>query len=344
MMPTIAIEKPTHARYWVIVYAVALAILSYVSRVCVSQAAPDIMRDLRLDEKQMGMIFGAFGLSYALLEIPTGLLGDWIGARKVLIRIVLWWSAFTALTGYMWNFTSLYVVRFLFGAGEAGAFPNLTKVFSVWLPQKERLRAQAIMWTFARWSGALTPKLVFLVLLIMNWRPAFLLFGAIGIVWAALFYWWFRDDPHQHPGVNKAEAALIGDTSSRASGHGDVPWGKVLASRTVWLLWLQYFCLSFPWYFYITWLPSYLKNYWKLGGSEATWLAILPLGLGGLGSAFCGWASRPLAQATGSVRTSRRIMAMIGFGGAAVMLVVTIQMKEPLWAMVMMGLASFCND
>lgn len=340
----LAAEKPTSVRHRVIVFAVTLAVLSYVSRVCIAQAAPEIKRDLNLTQVQMGQIFGAFGISYALFEVPSGLLGDWIGARKVLMRIVLWWSAFTALTGAAWNLTSLWVVRFLFGAGEAGGFPNLTKIFSVWLPQRERLRAQAIMWTSARWSGALTPKLVFLVLMIMPWRAAFVFFGAIGVVWAIIFYRWFQDDPHQHPDVNAAERAIIGDTSANASGHATPPWGKFLASPSVWLLWLQYFCMSFPWYFYITWMPSYLKDYWKLGNAEATTLAIIPLFLGGLGSAFCGWASRPLAQMVGGPKISRRILACAGFLGAACFLVIAVQMQQAVWAMAAMGIASFFND
>jgi sugar phosphate permease len=357
MNPRLAPEKPSHARYWVLVFAVTLAILSYVSRVCIAQAAPDMMKDLGLSDVQMGQIFGAFGLSYALFEIPSGWLGDLIGARKVIIRIVLWWSAFTAFSGMMWNYASLWLVRFLFGAGEAGGFPNLTKIFTVWLPHRERLRAQAIMWTAARWAGALTPKIVILVFAALIWfqghgfltaypvwRMAFTVFGLIGVVWAAIFFFWFRDDPHQHPGVNAAEAALIGDASKNAVGHGNVPWRKLVTSRSVWLLWIQYFLLSFPWYFYITWMPSYLKNYWKLGAGEATTLAILPLFLGGLGSAVCGIISRPLSRATGGPRPSRKLISCIGFIGAAALLIVAIQMKDATSAMIFMGLASFCND
>src|SRR5258707_2913235 len=148
------------ARYWVIVFAVTLAVLSYIDRVCIAMAAPDISKDLGFDKAQMGYIFSAFAVAYALFEIPGGWMGDWMGPRKVLMRIVIWWSVFTAVTGFMWNFTSMAVARFLFGAGEAGCFPNLTKAFSTWLPKNERVRAQGIMWMFARWGGALTPLLV----------------------------------------------------------------------------------------------------------------------------------------------------------------------------------------
>jgi ACS family glucarate transporter-like MFS transporter len=337
-------ERPTHARYGVIVFAVTLAILSYISRVSIAQAAPLIMRDLHLTQVQMGQVFGAFGLAYALFEIPSGWLGDWIGPRRVLFRIVIWWSAFTALTGWMWSLSTLWMTRFLFGAGEAGAFPNLTKVFTTWLPRRERLRAQSIMWTAARWAGAFTPKIVVITLLFMSWRWAFVFFGSLGVVWAAFFLLWFRDDPHTHPSVNAAEGALIGEAGKNASGHGDVPWGRLLRSRSVWLLWAQYFCLSFPWYFYITWLPDYLQRYWKLSPSESGTLAVLPLLLGGLGCAFCGWVSRHVTRALGSVTKSRRLLSSSGFAGAAVLMLIAIQMKTPVTAMIAMGLASFFND
>jgi ACS family glucarate transporter-like MFS transporter len=334
---------PTRARYWVIFYAVTLAILSYINRVCISQAAPEIVRDLKLDDVQMGKIFGAFALSYALFEIPSGWLGDVIGPRKVLMRIVLWWSAFTAFTGAMWSFTSMWLARFLFGAGEAGCFPNLTKAFTTWLPAVERVRAQGIMWTFARWGGAFTPILVVWALRFVSWRSAFALFGALGVVWAFFFYRWYRDDPRDQKSVNAAELELLGSSVSLASGHGNVPWKKMLTSRSVLLLWLQYACLSFPWYFNITWLPTYLQQHWKLGQAESARLAILPLFLGGLGSLFCGWISAGFARRAGIAR-SRRVLACSGFLGAATFLALAIQLNNPNWVMLSMGLAGFCND
>jgi MFS family permease len=336
-------ERPTHARYWVIFFAVTLAILSYVNRVAISQAAPEIARDLKFSDVQMGKIFGAFALSYALFEVPSGWLGDWIGPRKVLLRIVLWWSVFTAITGAMWNFVSMWLARFLFGAGEAGGFPNLTKAFTTWLPPVEHVRAQGIMWTFARWGGAFTPVLVVWVLRFMSWRAAFVVFGAVGAVWAFFFYRWYRDNPRDHPAVNAAELALLEGSERLAAGHGSIPWMKLLRSRSIWLLWLQYFCLSFPWYFNITWLPTYLQQYWKLAPGEAARLAILPLFFGGLGSLFCGSISAWFARRAGLTR-SRRVLATSGFLGAAIFLTLAIQFHDPKWVMLSMGMAGFSND
>lgn len=340
-----ATQTPTRARYWVVFFAVTLAILSYIDRVAISQAAPVMMEDLNLTTVQMGYIFSAFAIAYALFEIPGGWMGDWMGPRKVLIRIVIWWSFFTAVTGAMWSFTSLWVARFLFGAGEAGCFPNLTKAFTTWLPDDERVRAQGIMWTFARWGGAFTPPLVIAAFAYMSWRWAFVAFGALGIVWAIFFYAWFRDNPSEHKSVNAGELALLAGNENLASGHGDVPWKKLISSRTIWLLWAQYFCLSYPWYFYITWLPTFLKErYPLLSDSERAWLAIFPLLFGGFGSLFCGFISNKVVHWTGSVRRARRLLACLGFFGAAVMLAVSIQVQPAIAVVLAMGMASFFND
>ncbi|HVN79154.1 MAG TPA: MFS transporter, partial [Terriglobia bacterium] len=232
--------RATHTRYWVVIFAVTLAVITYIDRVCISQAAPLMTRDLGLSAVEKGYIFSAFTLAYALFEIPGGWLGDLIGPRKVLMRIVIWWSFFTAATGWAWGFVSLLVTRFLFGAGEAGCFPNLTKAFTVWLPRHERVWAQGIMWMSARWGGAFTPLLVVWVLTYVSWRRAFGAFGAIGVIWAVFFYRWFQDNPRHHPSVNAAELALLKGYEENASGHGDVPWKKLLSSRTVWMLWIQY--------------------------------------------------------------------------------------------------------
>src|SRR5882672_11362793 len=184
--------RATHTRYWVIVFAVSLAVIQYIDRVCIAQAAPLITKDLALTDEQMGLVFSAFTLAYALFEIPGGYLGDRIGPRRVLLRIALWWAFFTMATGWVRGWATLVTTRFLFGAGEAGCFPNLPKAFEHWLPVSERTRAQGIMWMCARLGGAFTPLLVFGCLQFVSWRNAFLLFGILGILWAIAFFMWYR--------------------------------------------------------------------------------------------------------------------------------------------------------
>jgi MFS family permease len=360
--------EATRTRYWVIVFAIALAVVQYIDRVAISQAMPDIALGMEFNAAQQGAVFSAFGLAYALFEIPTGWLGDKIGARKVLIRVVLWWSFFTAATGWAWNHVSMVVTRFLFGAGEAGCFPNLTKAFSAWLPGNERTRAQALMWMGARWGGAFTPLLVVMVMAFVSWRTAFMIFALLGVVWTVIFHRWFRDNPREHKGVNAAELELLKDNAQNIKGHGNVPWLKLVTRPTMWFLWAQYFCLSFGWYFYVTWLPTYLnkergmelKNnvvmQWLadvLEGSLspeltlkvlAAALAGIPLLFGGFGSLVAGLISSRLIARTGRVVAVRRVFGFLGFTGASVLLMTSFYLEDPLMAMLSMGMASFCND
>lgn len=328
----------------VLLFAVTLAVITYIDRICISQAKPEIMRDLKLNDIQMGYVFGAFFWAYAIFEIPGGLLGDKIGPRKVLTRVVLLWSFFTAATGWAWNYFSLLFMRFWFGAGEAGCFPNLTKVFTTWLPAEERTRAQGIMWMSARWGGAFTPLLVVWVLSLMSWQNTFVLFGLLGIVWAAIFWWWYRDKPSQHPSVNAAELNLLKDAERNASQEGKVPWGTFLMNRSVWLLSMQYFCLAYGWHFYITWLPTYLQEARGLSLGRSAFLAGFPLFFGGIACLFGGLIARRLSVRMGSTAKARRTLAYIGFIGSALMLILSTKIQDPTLAMVSMGLASFSND
>ena len=336
--------RPTRVRYWVVVFAMALAVITYVDRVCISTAAPLIRKDLGLSAVQMGWVFTSFGWAYALCEIPAGFLGDWMGPRRVLLRIVMWWSVFTAATGWVWNLPSLLVTRFLFGAGEAGCFPNLTKAFTTWLPQNERARAQGAMWLSARWGGAFTPPLVAFVIQWLGWRRGFEIFGGLGIIWAVWFYFWYRDNPLDNPKLNAAERELLLESSKLASGHGDVPWARFARSSQVWLLCGQYFAASWGWYFYITWLPTYLREARHLDIGSSAWLGILPLFIGGMGNPVGAFAIGLLTRLFKSVALARRLTACTGFIGASIFLVISTLQHDPLYAMLAVGLASFGND
>ena len=328
--------KASRTRYSVVVLAIGLAVLSYVQRVAISQAAGPISHDLHISKQQMGLIFGAFGLSYALFEIPMGLLGDRLGVRRVLAQIVLAWSAFTALTGAAWNVASLWVIRFLFGAGEAGCFPNLTRMLSAWLPARERVRAQSLMWAFTRWGGAATPPLALLCIRWFGWRWAFVSFAALGLVWCCVFLFWFRDDPAQHRAVNAAELKMLEASRVLTTHHaGQQHWMSLLLTRQVSVLVLQYFCFSYVWYFYITWLPTYLREGRGQTPARAATLSVLPLLFGGFGS---------LATGLAPIRLPRRAIAICGFFGTAILLFGFTHIRSVVLAMLVMGLASFCSD
>ncbi len=327
--------KPTHARYWVVVFALTLAMIMYIQRVAISQAIVPISADLHLNKAETGAVLGAFGLSYALFEIPMGLLGDKLGVRWVLSQLVLIWSVFTALTGAAWNLASLWAVRFLFGAGEAGCFPNLTRMLSAWLPLSERVKAQAVMWAFGRWGGALAPPVAFFVIYHFGWRLGFVALALLGVAWVAAFLPWFRNDPAQHKSVNAEELALLeGSRALVLHDHG-MPWYKLLLQKDIAFLGLQYFGFSYTWYFYVTWLPTWLQQARGLEPGVAAGYAMVPLAFGGVGSIVSGFL--PLW-------ISRKWVAIGGFFATAILIFIIPHVPGTLVPMLLMGLASFASD
>lgn len=308
-------QKPTTVRYQVLAFGVALAAITYLDRVCISITAPFMMRDLGLNPLQMSLVFSAFTLAYGLFEIPTGWWGDRIGTRKVLTRIVVWWSSFTMATAAAFNFPSLLAIRFLFGMGEAGAWPNAAKTFSRWFPLSERGTAQGIFFMGAHLGGGVTPILVTALLSRLPWRGVFLVFGAVGFLWAFAWYRWFRDEPAQHAAVNRKELEHIrrGKVAEADHLHG-VPWKRILTSRSLIALCLMYFTQSYGFYFYITWLPTYLE---RVRGFKATSLGLMagmPLALSVLADLFGGLTTDWVTRRYGLK------MGRCGVGGASLLL------------------------
>ncbi|MFL6462935.1 MAG: MFS transporter, partial [Bryobacteraceae bacterium] len=230
----------------------------------------------RLTRMEMSYVFSAFTLAYALFEIPTAWWADRIGSRRVLTRIVLWWSAFTMATAGAFSYAALLTIRFLFGVGEAGAWPNAARVFARWIPARERGRVQGFFFASAHLSGGLTPILVAYLAAVLPWRVIFLLFGCVGLVWALLWHWWFRDEPRDHASVSPAERDLIESTRGLAPGHSG-SWSDVFRTRSLVALCLQYFANSYGFYFFITWLPTYLSKSRGMAHVELALFAGMPL-------------------------------------------------------------------
>jgi sugar phosphate permease len=253
-----------------------LAAITYLDRVCISIAAPAIMRDLRLTAIQMGYVFSAFTLAYGLFEIPTAWWADRVGSRRVLTRIVLWWSAFTMATAGAFNYAVLLVVRFLFGVGEAGAWPNAARVFARWIPERERGRVQGLFFAAAHLSGGLTPMLVAYLMTLLPWRAVFPIVGCTGLVWALCWHWWFRDEPRDHHSVGVMERNLIESTRRLAEEHGGT-FGQVFRTPSLLPLCAQYFANTYGFYFFITWLPTYLLKSRGMAHAELAIFAGMPL-------------------------------------------------------------------
>jgi MFS family permease len=276
-------------------------VVTYLDRICISAAAPFIMADLRLTMLQMSVVFSAFTLAYSLFEVPSGWRGDVVGARRVLTRIVLWWSAFTMLTGAAGSLRALVVIRFLFGAGEAGAFPNVQRSFSRWFPARERGRANGVLFLGSRLGGALAPALAILLIQRGGWRASFVVFGALGVVWAALWHAWYRDSPAEHPAVDDRERAWIaqdGDSpDAEPPGRDAVPWRCLLTSRNLYAICGMYFAFGYGLYFYFTWLPTYLIRVLGFSALAGGFFAGLPFLLAGGADLAGGWLTDRLSMA-----------------------------------------------
>jgi sugar phosphate permease len=335
--------RPTRTRYIVVGWLCGLAGVLYLDRICWSQAAKPISTDLNLSDTELGWIAVAFTVAYGIFEMPTGRLGDRFGSRSVLTRIVIWWSLFTALTGVGWGFVSLLAIRFFFGAGEAGAFPNAARVISRWFPANERGRVQGIMLTAAQLGGVAAPATAAYLIESVGWRWAFLAFGLLGLVWAMGFWWWFRDDPAEHPIVNEAEAALIRAGSSKSSLHAElIPWRAVLANSGIWLLGLAITCSAFYSYFFFTWFPKYLRDARQVSNIDAGWLGSLVLAGSAVGVLIGGVVADRILRSGRNVVLCRRILGGSLFTMTAAILFVAVRMESAEAMAGSAAVASFC--
>src|SRR5262245_27452253 len=353
--------RPTRVRLGVLAFVCALSMITYLDRASFPNVQDSVLASLDLTHiSQLRIPLTAFQLAYALFEVPTGWLGDRFGPKKTLIRIVLWWSFFIALTGLvgrvsgiitfgytipeftLYGFWGLTIIRFLFGVGEAGAYPNIARALYNWFPLRERGRAAGMVWMSARLMGGLTPFIIMLLIgkMHMHWRAVLLLFGLIGVVWAVAFGLWFRNKPEEHPGVNEAERDLIDaetvphftaeasetgrevepNSATQGESHSGVPWGRLFSNRSVLALCLMYVCGNYSWYFSMNYLPAFLDEQYgiKKGDELGAIFKGGPLLLGLAGCFVGGWLTDRWIRRTGDKKWGRRIYGMTGHGLAAV--------------------------
>lgn len=306
--------RPTRVRHVVLWMTVAVYMITYMDRVVLSVTNKTISDELAIPLTTMGLIVGAFRWSYALFQVPGGLLGDKIGPRRALALIVTWWSVFTSLTAVAWNFSTLWVVRFLFGVGEAGAFPIATRSLSRWILPTERGYAQGVTHAGSRLGSALTPLIVVPMIAAFGWRFPYFAFGALGIGWAVMWYLYYRDTPEEHASVNDAERELIhaGGAPRKAAGM-PVPWKRILSSPTLWFLCVMYFCYNYSLSVYVDWFPRYLQEAKNMTLAQMAFGAFLPLLAGTAGDLLGGWCSDIVLKRTSNVNLARRWVAIAGF-------------------------------
>jgi ACS family glucarate transporter-like MFS transporter len=334
-------------RYLLIFGTFLLSALLYVDRACISAAKDPIWEDLGFDDRSWGWIMGAFSLGYALCQTPAGLLADRYGPRRLLASVVAFWSLFTVLTGAAWNFASMMVARFLFGAGEAGAFPGCARAYYSWLPLSERGLAQGINFSGSRLGAALAMPLVAWMIGQYGWRATFMILGGIGFGWALFWFSWFRDDPSTHPGLSAAERALI-LSRRQSSGSSDeakrrLTAGVLFGSRNMWLAMAQYVCSNFTFFFAISWSFPYLKRTFALNDLQAGMYSAIPLLCGAAGNWVAGaLVDQIYRQDRWSL--SRQLPAILGFLLAAAGLIGTQYVDTAVGYAVFLSVAIFGAD
>jgi ACS family glucarate transporter-like MFS transporter len=331
---------PTRARYRVVALATTLAMITYLDRACIASLAPGIMRDLGLTTVQMGYVFTVFQLAYALFEIPTAWWADRKGTRSVLSRIVIWWSFLTAATGAAFSYPALLVIRFLFGAGEAGAWPCVARTFSRWIPRRERGTVQGIFFAGAHLVGGLTPALVLWLLQYLSWRQIFVAFGSLGFVWAAVWLAWFRDDPADHRSVNAEELqTILADRTPEADHPAGLGyWRSLATSRNMMALCLMYVPNCMIFYFCITWLPTYLREHHGFEAASLGLFAGLPLIVSMPGDLLGGVVTDRLSSRFG-MRIGRCGLGAVSYVIAGVALLAAARSSSPVAAAVLIAVA-----
>ena len=323
----------------------ALTMITFLDRLAISAAMPLVSREFLFTAEQKGYIFSAFSVAYAAFEIPSGWLGDRFGARMALTRIVLWWSAFTSLTGAAIGFRSMLLIRFLFGAGEAGAFPNIARAISRWFGAAEQGRAMSVSFLGLAAGAALAAPLIFSLLDWQPWRWVFVELGVIGVIWALGWHHWFRDRPEDHPAIGPAG---LGTTTAfgieQVPEPGPIRWSRLLTNRNMILICLMYFAYGYGIFFYMTWLPTYLIEGRGFSIGSTKWLASLPWVVSVPSYLFGGWLTDRLARRGIGTRKVSLKMARCGVGIAgylisAAMLILVARVGDNNLAAVLLALA-----
>jgi len=345
--PDFSSQTPTKGRWWLLALISVMYLICYMDRANIGLAQADISREFGLDKVAMGWVFSAFAGAYALGQIPAGWLGDKFGPKIILTSIMLWWAVTAVGTGLAVGFLTLFGARFLLGIGEAGAFPVASRGMQPWFAQKERGRIQGITHFFSRLAVAITP---FIALGIMNrfgWRVIFWGFGSIGIVWAIAFYVIYKNKPEESKHVNQAELAKIrglnpGGTIKlpNLAARPAVPWGRIFSSPNMWFIAIAYGCFFYGTYFFLTWYPTYLREYRHFGKDELASVAAIPLMIGMVGDVVGGAITDFLYHRTGKLKLSRRIVAAPAMLLSGVFIIPAATTSDP-WTSVWFLAASF---
>ena len=332
-------------RFLLIGVMVLLSMILYIDRSVISTVKQDMTNELGFSDFQIGLVFSIFAFAYALGQTPGGWFADRYGPRKTLTLVIIIWSLFTTLTGVVRGFVAMLGVRFLFGLGEAGAYPAMARGIYSWLPKSERGFAHGLNFSGGRIGAALSFPLAVWLLTFLSWQQMFWILGGIGIVMGVAWYAWFRDDPAQAGNVSPEELAIIqaGQDEPTAAKKTSLSLGQLLGNRNMLLLMGQYICSNFTFFFMLSWSFSYLKTTYELSSETAALYNGIALFCGAVGNWVAGYLIDRIYR-NGNWVASRRTPAIIGFMLAAIGMLASAYMTSAVAAVAFIALAVFGAD
>lgn len=314
--------RPTRKRFQMLALVFVSVVINYMDRTNIAVAASALSDELALSPVQMGLVFSAFGWTYAVLQIPGGIAVDMIKVRLLYPFILTAWSIATLVQGLVSSFAALIGCRMAIGVFEAPSFPCNNKIVTNWFPAHERASAIAV-YTSGQFIGlALLIPVLTLIQNLFGWRGLFIVCGLIGILWALVWYLLYRE-PEEHPGVSDAELALLeeaescrDDQSDEQAGAGRTPtladFVAVFSTKKLWGIYIGKFCLGGTLIFFLTWFPTYLVEYRGLGFVKSGFLASVPFLAAFLGVLFSGFTSDYLVRKGYSNEFARKAPIVVG--------------------------------
>lgn len=348
--------KPTLVRYGVLAFSVSMAVILYLDRMAISVAMPAIAKDLDLPIENVADSVGAFFWCYALFQVPAGWLGDRWGGRRALSLYVVAWSLAIAGLGLVGGLASLIAMRALLGIGQAGAYATTASFLRRWMPFATRGLANSAVSLGGRAGGVLAPSLTSLGMALAGamgasvgrWRPVFIGYGVIGLLWALLFWRWFRDRPRDHERANAAEVRLIQGPPGRdddAAAHAThtISVGAVLGSRSMWSLMFINYVINVGWILVGTLLPTYLMTMHGQSAIEAGFATSLVAFAGMAGCLSGGFATDRLVRRFG-LAWGRRAPCIASYCAAAMTYGACYSLDDPRAIVTLLVVASFLGD
>jgi sugar phosphate permease len=348
-MPEGERKGASRGRWYILGLISLMYLITYLDRVNISTAAPVISEEFGFDKITMGAILSSFAWAYALFQVPGGWLSDRFGARPVLATIVAYWSVMTAVSAAARGAVSVIIISFLFGMGEAGAFPGATRAMQLWYPRRERGFVQGITHSASRLGAAIAPPLVVSIMSVLGWRGVFYICGAIGFGWSLWWYLSYRNLPEEHGLVNRAELETIRGVDEKGEINqapierqgANVPWGTLLRSPNMWAIMCAYFTYIYCLWIFLSWLPSYLVEFRHFTLLKVGIFASLPLLAGVIGDTVGGIATDWLLKKTGNTKLARRAVAIVGLMGCAICIVPAALTPDPYTAVACLTGAMF---